>query len=333
MEVGRKVLTLYNDIMATSIDWLWYPYIAIGKITLLQGDPGDGKSTMIMNLLASISNGYQLPNGAATQNPQRAIYQCSEDNAGDTIKPRLEAANANCRCIAFINEDVFGNITIDDEKLRQAIIEFHPRIVVIDPIQSYVDNPADLLVTGKLRKVLRKIELWAKTYDCAIVLVSHLNKNEGTKNLYRNLGSIDLVATARSVLQIEKDNDNPNHRIVHQIKNNIGPIGNDIHFEIDPQRGFRWLMDCEHEKVEEASQNNIVDNIPKTKQELAAVVLKKLLTNGAVESREIQHVLNQYGIGNKTMQNVKTALGIKSYRKMRKWYWVMPSADHDKARK
>lgn len=325
MEHNNKAFMLYKDVSCKQIDWLWYPYIAIGKITLLQGDPGDGKSTMIMNLLAALSRGEMLPDGTPLDGPQQSIYQCSEDSAGDTIKPRFDAANADCERIAFINEDVFGKITLDDEKLQQAIIEFHPRIIVIDPIQSYVDNPADLLVAGKLRRTLRRIGIWASTYNCAVILISHLNKNEGTKSLYRNLGSIDLVATARSVLQVERDSDNPNRRIIRQIKNNIGPIGDDIHFEITQENIFHWIIKLNKRTIGKKIENTF-QMLPKNKQELASIVLKQLLVDGAVESREVQRVLEQYGIGNKTMQNVKQLLGIKSYRKMRKWYWVMP--DH-----
>ena len=84
------LVTLYSDVRATSVRWLWFPFIAVGKITLLQGDPGDGKSTMMMNLIAELSNGGATPDGQAFGRPQRAIYQCSEDGVSDTIKPRLE---------------------------------------------------------------------------------------------------------------------------------------------------------------------------------------------------------------------------------------------------
>lgn len=328
MEYSEKSFMLYEDVACRQIDWLWYPYIAIGKITLLQGDPGDGKSTMIMNLLAALSRGETLPDGTPINGPKKSIYQCSEDCAGDTIKPRFDAAKADCQMIAFINEDVFGKITIDDEKLQQAIIAFQPRIVVIDPIQSYVDNPADLLIAGKLRRTLRRVGIWASTYNCAIVLISHLNKNEGTKNLYRNLGSIDLVATARSVLQVERDSENQNRRIIHQIKNNIGPIGDDILFEITQENQFHWLIKPTRRTIGKKIENTLQE-LPKNKQELASVVLKQLLEDGAVEAKEVQRILSEYGVGNKTMQNVKALLGIKSYREMRKWYWVLPTQHQD----
>lgn len=91
------ILTLYSDVQATAVRWLWYPFIAVGKITLLQGDPGDGKSTMMMNLIAELSKGGKLPDGKAVGLSQRVIYQCSEDGVSDTIKPRLEKCGADCR--------------------------------------------------------------------------------------------------------------------------------------------------------------------------------------------------------------------------------------------
>ena len=102
---GEKgILTLYSDVQATSVRWLWYPFIAVGKITLLQGDPGDGKSTMMMHLIAELSKGGTLPDGKTIGMPQRAIYQCSEDGISDTIKPRLEKCGVDCRNVAFIKQ-------------------------------------------------------------------------------------------------------------------------------------------------------------------------------------------------------------------------------------
>ena len=98
-----KLLTLYSDVESEPVRWLWYPYIAVGKITLLQGDPGDGKSTMMMNLIAELSKGGATPDGKTLGRPRQVIYQCSEDGANDTIKPRLEACGADCRNIAFIS--------------------------------------------------------------------------------------------------------------------------------------------------------------------------------------------------------------------------------------
>lgn len=324
--VESKLLTLYSDVTAMPVNWLWEPYIAIGKITLLQGDPGCGKSSMMMNLIAELSKGGATPDGRAFGAPQRIIYQCSEDGAKDTIKPRLVAAGADCRNIAFIDEDVYSGMTLDDESIREAIIEWKPCLVVIDPIQSYIGNDSDLQMAGKARKLMRRIGMWASTYNCAIVLIGHFSKKEGAKDLYRGLGSIDVVAAARSVLQVEKSDEDEEVRIVKQVKNSLNSKGADLMFEIRPNTGFQWLGVAE--TVESTPSSEItLETLPKTKHELAALLIKKALAHGAVESMEIKRIMAEYRIGDKTMNQVKTELGIKPYKKMRTWYWVLPGED------
>lgn len=148
------IFTLYSDVEATAVRWLWYPFIAVGKITLLQGDPGDGKSTMMMNLIAELSKGGTMPDGKQVGIPQKVIYQCSEDDASDTIKPRLETCGTDCRNVAFINEEMNSGLTLDDERIRKAIIQFRPRLVVIDPIQAYLGSDSDLQIAGRARKLM-----------------------------------------------------------------------------------------------------------------------------------------------------------------------------------
>ena len=169
-KVEKRILTLYSDVQATSVHWLWYPFIAVGKITLLQGDPGDGKSTMMMNLIAELSTGGKTPDGCKIGVPQKVIYQCSEDGVSDTIKPRLERCGADCRKIAFINEEVYNGLTLDDERIRQAIIEFRPRLVVIDPIQAYLGSDSDLQIAGRARKLMRRLGMWAAQMSSAALL-------------------------------------------------------------------------------------------------------------------------------------------------------------------
>ena len=323
-----KLLTLYSDVTAVPVNWLWQPYIAIGKITLLQGDPGCGKSSMMMNLIAELSKGGLTPDGRALGAPQRILYQCSEDGAKDTIKPRLLAAEADCSNIAFIDEEIYDGLTLDDERIREAITEWRPKLVVIDPIQSYIGNDSDLQIACKARKLMRRIGMWASTYNCAIVLIGHFSKKEGTKDLYRGLGSIDVVAAARSVLQVEKSAEDEDVRIVRQVKNSLDSKGADLTFEIRPSTGFRWVgVASELPSVCGTDAKPVFEMLPKNKHELAAILIKKALENGAVESMEIRRIMAEHRIGDKTMNEVKSELGIKSYRKMRTWYWVLPGIE------
>ena len=305
-KVEKRILTLYSDVQATSVHWLWYPFIAVGKITLLQGDPGDGKSTMMMNLIAELSTGGKTPDGVS-----------------DTIKPRLERCGADCRKVAFINEETYSGLTLDDERIRQAIIEFRPRLVVIDPIQAYLGSDSDLQIAGRARKLMQRLGMWASVYDCAIVLIGHLNKKEGTKGLYRSLGSIDVVAAARSVLQVERDQKDTDIRIVRQIKNSLAPSDGEIRFSITAEMGFQWL-ECKSTFV--SSEQPKVPEF-ESKTEKAAYLIKKLLSDGDMRAREIYMRMKDEGISRRTAENTKKELGIRSYRKMRQWYWSIHTGE------
>lgn len=311
------LVTLYSDVKTTNVRWLWYPFIAIGKITLLQGDPGDGKSTMMMNFIAELSTGGATPDGQAFGRPQRVIYQCSEDGVSDTIKPRLEKSGADCRNIAFINEEIHSGLTLDDERIRQAIIDFRPRLVVIDPIQAYLGSDSDLQIAGKARRLMRRLSLWASTYDCAVVLIGHLNKKENSKGLYRSLGSIDVVAAARSVLQVERDTEDADIRVVTQIKNSLGPSEAVIRFVIRPQTGFSWIsvdtVPMSEKKIEPPTFD--------TKMDKAAYLIKEALSQGDVSSNEMYKMLEAEGISQRTAEDTRKNMGIRCYRKMKQWYW------------
>lgn len=312
-------LKLYSSVKETPVDWLWYPYIPFGKITLLQGDPGGGKSTLMMNIISSASNGTASPDGKKLKKPIHIIYQCSEDGTADTIKPRLLRAGANCDNIAFLDEDV-ASITLNDEKLRRAIADFNAKLLVIDPFQAYLGE-ADMTNASSIRKVLRQLGVWAAAYDCAVVLIGHLNKKQGSKDIYRGLGSIDLVAAARSVIQIEVCEDTET-RILRHVKSSLAPKGRELFFVIDSNVGIQWL-DIE------AIENPVISPIgtyaeKMNKQEQTAEMLRTILRDGPVKASDIKLAFNNADVSERTLMLTKKFLGIESFRKSGTWYWAMP---------
>ena len=317
---GEKgILTLYSDVQATSVRWLWYPFIAVGKITLLQGDPGDGKSTMMMNLIAELSKGGKLPDGKAVGLSQRVIYQCSEDGVSDTIKPRLEKCGADCRNVAFINEETYSGLTLDDERIRQAIIEFRPRLVVIDPIQAYLGGGMDMNRANEARDMTKKLGALAEKTKCAIILIGHMNKASGNKAAYRGMGSIDFFAVARSVLLVGRVEGEPNTRAVVQIKNNLAAFGHPKAFALS-EEGFQWIGDYE------ITVDEVLGGIaPKAnKMELAKQMLRELAeTQNAVLSNEIFDRAEELGISKRTLENAKKELGIRARKINNAWYWEL----------
>ena len=164
---------------------------------------------------------------------------------------------------------------------------------------------------------MHRLSLWASTYDCAVVLIGLLNKKEGSKGLYRSLGSIDVVAAARSVLQVERDPEDTDVRVVTQIKNSLGPSDAVIRFEIRPQTGFSWISVDTVPMIEKKTEPPVFD----TKMEKAAYLIKETLSRGDVPSNEMYEKLETEGISHRTAEDTRKSMGIRCYRKMKQWYW------------
>ena len=313
-------LKLYSSVTESSVDWLWYPYIPFGKVTLLQGDPGCGKSTLMMSVIAAVSTGSISPDGRRLRKPMHVIYQCSEDSASDTIKPRLAAAGADCSNVAFLDEETDW-LTLSDDRIRRAIADFNAKLLVIDPVQAYLGD-ADISSISGMRKVLRRLGSWAALYDCAIVLIGHLNKKQGVKDLYRSLGSIDLIASARSVIQIESCSDEPGVLLLRHIKSSLSSKGRDLYFTINEQHSIQWLD-------REIGENTELDEDPisprMSKQAQAAELLRIMLADGPMKASEVQTFFKRENISEKTILLTKKALGIQSSRKDGAWYWQLPN--------
>lgn len=313
-------LKLYSSITETPVEWLWYPYIPFGKVSLLQGDPGNGKSTLMMNIISAASNGGIVPDGRKLKKPLHVIYQCSEDGAADTIKPRLNAAGADCSKVAFLDEELDW-LTINDEKIRRAIADFNAKLLVIDPVQAYLGD-ADLSNASGMRKVLRQLAVWASLYECAIVLVGHLNKKQGTKDLYRTLGSIDLVAAARSVMEIDRMEDN-NVLCLRHIKSSLAPKASNKYFAIDTGRIIQWV-EYEAESDEPISEQTTHNLERMSKQQYTAEYLKAILADGPLPVQMVHKHFTGEKISERTIQATKKMLGIQSIKKDSIWYWKLP---------
>ena len=314
---NSALVKMYSDVRPMSVNWLWYPYIPYGKITILQGDPGDGKSTMIMNIIAAVSTGGFTPDGKKIKKPQTVIYQCSEDGVADTIKPRLLVAGAACDKVAFIDEEKTG-LSLDDENMRRAICGLGAKLLVVDPFQAYFGD-GDLSNTMGVRKIMHRLGIWASLYDCAIVLIGHLNKNTSSKDLYRSLGSIDVMAAARSVLQVSCSEDKQGIKVLKQVKSSLAPKGKDICFRLDAEQGIVWFYNEENN----SENGQKMHNEQYTKQELTAKLLHKVLINGPVAANAIVQYFSKADISERTVMLMKKLLGIKSFRKGGKWYWVL----------
>lgn len=311
----------YSQVRETDVEWLWYPYIPYGKLTLLQGDPGEGKSTFILNIVALLTRGEDMPDGFHTEQAQTVIYQCSEDNASDTVKPRLIAAGADCGRVAYIVDDD-ATLSLDDERIEKTIEKTGARLLILDPLQSFMPQDSDMHSAGRMRSILGRLAAVAEKHGCAVVLVGHMNKSKSGKHLYRGLGSIDITAIARSVLMISRDEENPQIRYMHPIKSSLAPEGDAIGFSFSRSRGFQWIGVCDYEET--------ADDEYGSKEESAKSILTVLLKEDMPSSQIFAYMQN-IGISKRTVNRAKKEMDIISYRKQGRWYWSLSNENDTEA--
>lgn len=308
----------FSSVTQQKIEWLWYPYIPYGKLTILQGDPGEGKSTFILNVAALLTRGRDMPDGYKVSGPQRVVYQSAEDNIADTVKPRLVAAMADCDKVAYIFDDEYP-LTLEDSRIEKIIEQTGARLFVLDPLQGYLSQDSDLTNAGRMRSQLKRLADIAAKYQCAIVIVGHMNKASGEKNLYRGLGTIDIAAIARSVLMIARDKDNPSIRYMFPVKSSLAPEGAAVAFSMNDLIGFCWLG---KRIINTKDLSLFADEDNKTV--LAAKVMKDVLSANDVMSSHIMRKLKLMDVSPRTINKVKKELGIESYRRDGSWYWHLP---------
>lgn len=311
----------FSSIKQKEIEWLWYPYIPYGKLTLLQGDPGEGKSTFIINVAALLTRGLPMPDGFEVSTPQTVIYQCVEDSLADTVKPRLIAADADCEKVAYIVDEP-DRLTLDDDRIEQAILETRARLFILDPIQAFLSQDGDMQSAGRMRSILGRLSALAAKYSCAIVLIGHMNKGSAGNNIYRSLGSIDIAAISRSVLMIKRDVMDSRVRHMIPIKSSLSPEGIAISFSLGGTDGFQWIGPCaiDASDIEEfgARKNG--------KKADATDCLLEMLSEHDVLSSDILSEMSQLGVSRRTVFNAKKDIGVQAYRENNVWYWRLPKS-------
>ena len=306
------------DVEATEVEWLWYPYIPYGKITIIQGDPGEGKTTLVLNLAAMLSKGQELPESYSAAEPINIIYQTAEDGLSDTVKPRLVAANADYSRITVIDESKV-ELSLTDERLEQAILRTQARLVILDPLQAYIGANVDMHRANEIRPIMKHIADVAQKYNCSIVLVGHLNKTMGMKSSYRGLGSIDIPASARSVLLVGRIKDNPTIRVMAQVKSSLAPEGEPIAFELNKETGFRFIG-----KYDISVDDLLNGTSSVSKVEQAEKLLKDELSEGAaIPQKQLKQKATLRNISERTLNEAKKNLGVKSVKRNEMWYWHM----------
>ena len=314
-ELTEMNLIKMSDIEAKEVEWLWYPFIPYGKLTIIQGDPGDGKTTLVLNIAAALTQGKGFENDMNVEEPMNVIYQTAEDGLADTVKPRLEQAGAECSKVLVIDESE-KSLSMTDERIEKALDETGARLLIMDPIQAYLGGGTDMNRANEAREITKHLAIIAEKKNCAIVLIGHMNKAGGIKAAYRGMGSIDFIAVARSVLLVGRVPGIDNRRAVIQIKNNLAPMGHSKAFDLS-EDGFEWIGNYEI-SVEEVLGGY---SYKESKLDQAKQLFRELAKDRErISSLELIELAKTEGISKRTMDTAKKELGIKSVKVNNTWF-------------
>ena len=309
-----------NDVEQTEVDWLWYPYIPFGKLTIVQGNPGEGKTFFAMQLAAACTNQKFLPDMEPFE-PFNMISQTAEDGLGDTVKPRLVSSGADLNRVLVI-DDSDNPLSLADDRIEKAIRENNARLMVIDPLQAFLGANVDMNRANEVRPIFRKLADIAQSTGCAIVMIGHLNKASGTQSTYRGLGSIDIAAVVRSILFVGKVKDDPTTRVIVHEKSSLAPPGQALAFSLGDQKGFRWIgaYDISAENLLAGGEGTKAE----LKQEQAMKLIYELLSDGReVSVAELNKEAIERGISERTVRMVRNSMKekLESERRGKDW-WI-----------
>lgn len=314
-----------SEVQLQEVDWLWYPYIPFGKLTILQGDPGEGKTTLALRLAAACSAGRPMP-GMKPLPPFNVIYQTAEDGLEDTVKPRLIEADADQDRIINIREDK-KSLHLLDSRIEKAIVQCDARLLILDPLQGYLGERIDMNRANEIREVMKSVGQVAQRTGCAVVLVGHLNKAAGLSSTYRGLGSIDFRAAARSVLVVGRLRKNKTVRIVVHDKSSLAPEGKSLAFQLGDEEGFRWLDGYDEISAEELLSGFSSQLETKTAQ--AEELIRSMLEDGAeLHCEEIIRAAADRQISRRTVNEAKKNIsGIVTRKAGARWMWSLQNED------
>ena len=286
-----------SEIEPKEVKWLWYPYIPFGKVTLLQGDPGDGKSKLMLSIAALLSKGEPLP------------FTETEEN------------------LIFIKEGE-KSLSFGDNRIREAIEMYHAKLLILDPMSSYIGESCSMNNANETRAEFNHLIAVAKDTGCAIVIIAHMNKMRDTNPLYRTNGSIDIAGAARSILAITRtpNKEVPAERYLVQVKSNLAPTGSAILFEVS-EKGVDFISEMEM-TAEEAFQS-LAPKIgrPNDKEVKAKAFLIEMLKDREMLSSDCEEKLEAAGFRKSTIKKAKKNAGVISRKKGFLWYWSLPMGD------
>jgi hypothetical protein len=322
-----------SDVPPVEVRWVWQNRIASGKLCLLIGDPGNGKSTLSLDIASRISKGAAWPDGGFA--PVGSILILSaEDGVADTIRPRVDLQGGNPESVHVVqgikcqNSERLFNLALDLEHLEGKVVDMkNVRLLIIDPLSAYLGEK-DSYKDSEIRTVLAPLAAVAERHGIAVVGICHMNKDGQRRALYRALGSIAFVAAARTVFAVGVDKDDADRRIFVCVKNNLARKPPALAYRISDARGLEW----EAQPLDDVDADSVLSGAApeeNTVRREAEEFLRTTLRAGEVAAKEIMKSAGENGIAETTLKRAKSRLGVRTRHagqpgKAGQWFWYLP---------
>lgn len=325
--VFSKTICL-KDVEPESIRWLWKPYIPIGKITLLAGDPGIGKSFLSLSLAAAVSRGNG-EFGLELSEPGTVLLWSAEDGASDTIRPRLDAMKADVsrihlqpNLLSFTPSELSGTGDYEQglEQLDYDLEKLNPTLCIIDPYAAFIHAKLNSNAAPHMRAISKRLSELAERHGCAILIIAHLNKNQSSHALYRVSGSLDIPAAARSMLLVAEHPNEQGQVVLTHAKSNNEKKGQSLAYAVC-EGHFKWIG------AVDLNSSDLFGKEEGTPISEAIEFLKSTLADGGRPQKEIQEEAKEFGINKSTLDRAKKRLKVESHKQGMKgvWIWKLPS--------
>lgn len=320
------------DVKPERISWLWPGRLPLGKLIVLDGDPGLGKTTLLFDLAARVSAGRAMPDGTPGV-MGGVVIMSAEDGLGDTIRPRLEAAGADLSRVDALTSVAVGAderppmLPIDVDALEETIRNISARLVVIDPLMAYLSGDVNARQDQDVRRALAAMAAMAERTGAAVVCVRHLNKATGGSALYRGGGSIGIIGASRVGLLVAPDPDDPDVRVLAITKNNLSPHAPSLSFRLESVADSdvaRVVWTGESNHTADSLLNRFVPG--QGGENEVDQFLRSALANGPVASNQVYDAAKARGISRRTLERSKERLGAKSKKDGQgQWLWYPPA--------
>jgi hypothetical protein len=310
------------DVQARPVEWLWEPFIPIGMLSMLSGDPGTGKSFIALSVAAELSHG-KLRDGRNVD-PANTLYLSVENPLAESVRPRFDALGGDAARLYSLNKAI---TLADIEALDEAITRSSAHLVIVDPIQSYFGAGVDLHRSNETRPIMDGLSRLAEAHQCAFLLLRHLSKQSGGKAIHRGLGSIDLTGAVRSEILAGSLPDEPDTRALVHIKSNVGRMGHALGYTIDGEGRFAWTGES---SLTAADLLAAPAGPGDYKLAEASQWLTALLMPGEREAKEVREQADTDGISRATLRRAQQALKIRPHKAGMKgpWVWALPEDAH-----